>query len=66
MIGRARCLAGLDIGSTATTAVLVEAGPGWESDSGQVRVLGVGVAHTEGVRNRNVTHIEAASRSSRR
>ena len=65
MIGRARCLAGLDIGSTATTAVLVEAGPGWESDSGQVRVLGVGVAHTEGVRNRNVTHIEAATESVR-
>ena len=65
MIGRARCLAGLNIGSTATTAVLVEAGPGWESDSGQVRVLGVGVAHTEGVRNRNVTHIEAATESVR-
>ena len=65
MIGRARCLAGLDIGSTATTAVLVETGPGWESDSGQVRVLGVGVAHTEGVRNRNVTHIEAATESVR-
>jgi cell division protein FtsA len=65
VIGRARCLAGLDIGSTATTAVLVEAGPGWESDSGQVRVLGVGVAHTEGVRNRNVTHIEAATESVR-
>lgn len=65
MIGRARCLAGLDIGSTATTAVLVEAGTGGESDSGQVRVLGVGVAHTEGVRNRNVTHIEAATESVR-
>lgn len=65
MIGRARCLAGLDIGSTATTAVLVETGPGWESDSDQVRVLGVGVAHTEGVRNRNVTHIEAATESVR-
>lgn len=65
MIGRARCLAGLDIGSTATTAVLIEAGAGWESDSGQVRVLGVGTAHTEGVRNRNVTHIEAATESVR-
>jgi cell division protein FtsA len=65
VIGRARCLAGLDIGSTATTAVLIEAGAGWESDSGQVRVLGVGTAHTEGVRNRNVTHIEAATESVR-
>ena len=65
MIGRPRCLAGLDIGSTATTAVLVETGPGRESDPGQIRVLGVGIAHTEGVRNRNVTHIEAATESVR-
>jgi cell division protein FtsA len=65
VIGRARCLAGLDIGSTATTAVLVETGPGWESDPNQIRVLGVGIAHTEGVRNRNVTHIEAATESVR-
>ncbi len=65
MIGGPRCLAGLDIGSTSTTAVLVETGPGWDTPAEQVRVLGVGVAHTEGVRNRNVTHIEAATESVR-
>ncbi len=65
MIGAPRCLAGLDIGSTSTTAVLVEVGPGWDASTGNVQVLGVGVAHTEGVRNRNVTHIEAATESVR-
>jgi cell division protein FtsA len=65
MIGGPRCLAGLDVGSTSTTAVLIEAGPGWDATSGPARVLGVGVAHTEGVRNRNVTHIEAATESVR-
>lgn len=65
MIGGPRCLAGLDIGSTSTTAVVVELGPGWETTPERVRVLGVGVAHTEGVRNRNVTHIEAATESVR-
>ena len=65
MIGGPRCLAGLDVGSTSTTAVLIETGPAWEGASGPARVLGVGVAHTEGVRNRNVTHIEAATESVR-
>jgi cell division protein FtsA len=65
MIGDPRSLAGLDIGSTATKAVLIETSPAWDSTSGPVRVLGVGVAHTEGVRNRNVTHIEAATESVR-
>ena len=65
MIGGPRCLAGLDVGSTSTTAVLIETRPGWDGASGPARVLGVGVAHTEGVRNRNVTHIEAATESVR-
>ena len=34
MIGGPRCLAGLDIGSTSTTAVVVELGPGWVRDRG--------------------------------
>jgi len=65
MIGRPRCLAGIDVGSTSTTAVLIEIGPGWDGASSPPRVLGVGIAHTEGVRNRNVTHIEAATESVR-
>lgn len=65
MIGGPRRLAGLDIGSTATTAVLIETGPAWDGAPDAARVLGVGVAHTEGVRNRNVTHIEAATESVR-
>jgi len=65
VIGAPRCLAGLNVGSTSTTVVLVESGSGWESLSGPARILGVGAAHTEGVRNRNVTHIEAATESIR-
>jgi len=65
MIGGARCIAGLDVGSTTTSAVLIEVGPAWEGAADTVRVLGVGTAHTEGVRNRNVTHIEAATESVR-
>ncbi len=65
MIGGARCIAGLDVGSTTTSAVLIEVGPAWEGTADTVRVLGVGTAHTEGVRNRNVTHIEAATESVR-
>lgn len=65
MIGAPRCIAGLDVGSTSTTAVLVEPGSSWDGSSGPSRVLGIGVVHTEGVRNRNVTHIEAATESIR-
>ena len=48
MIGGARCIAGLDVGSTTTSAVLIEVGPAWEGAADTVRVLGVGTAHTEG------------------
>ncbi len=65
MIGKPRCLAGLDIGTTSTVAVLMDSTSGWDAESGPARILGVGVAHTEGVRNRNVTHIEAATESVR-
>jgi cell division protein FtsA len=65
MIGGPRCLAGLDVGSTTTTAVLVELPAAWDAVPASARLLGIGVAHTEGVRNRNVTHIEAATESVR-
>ena len=65
MIGGPRCIAGLDVGSATTNAVLIEIGPAWEDAGDTVRVLGVGTAHTQGVRNRNVTHIEAATESVR-
>lgn len=65
MIGAPRCIAGLDVGSTTTSAVLVEAGGSWEAPDGGVRLLGVGTSRTEGVRNRNVTHLEAATESIR-
>ena len=65
MIGASRCIAGLDVGSTTTSAVLIEAGGGWVEEEEGIRVLGVGSAHTEGVRNRNVTNLEAATESIR-
>jgi cell division protein FtsA len=65
MIGGPRCIAGLDVGSTTTTAVLVELPAAWDAVPASARLLGIGVAHTEGVRNRNVTHIEAATESVR-
>ncbi|MCL7971176.1 MAG: cell division protein FtsA [marine benthic group bacterium] len=65
MIGKPRCLAGLDVGTISTVAVLLESHSGWDTDPGPARIVGVGVAHTEGVRNRNVTHIEAATESVR-
>jgi cell division protein FtsA len=65
MISGPRCLAGLNVGSTVTTAVLVEDATGWDGGPGPARVIGVGEARTEGVRNRNVTHIEAATESVR-
>jgi cell division protein FtsA len=60
-----RCLAGLSVGSSTTAAVLVESGGGFDPGRDPVRILGVGTARTEGVRNRNVTHIEAATESIR-
>lgn len=60
MIGPQRCLAGLDVGSETTHAVLVELAPPWSLPEDAVRVVGTGEAPTEGVRNRTVTNIEAA------
>ncbi len=65
MIGASRCIAGLSVGTTRTSAVLIDAGPTWDESAERPRILGVGSAATEGVRNRNVTHIEAAAESIR-
>jgi cell division protein FtsA len=65
VIGGPRVVAGLDVGSTKTCAVLVNAAAGWSDNGDGAEVLGVGIAATEGVRNRNVTNIEAATESIR-
>ena len=59
-----RIVAGLDVGSTKTCAVIVDPcnGPGEDC---RPEVLGVGTAVTEGVRNRTVASIEAATESIR-
>jgi cell division protein FtsA len=54
-----RCLAGLDVGSETTCAVLVELNVPWGEGDVEARVLGVGEAPTDGVRNRVVTHLDA-------
>lgn len=62
MIGGPRIVASLDVGSTKTCAVILEsAGDG----EGRDRVLGVGLAATEGVRSDDVTDMEATTRSIR-
>jgi len=65
VIGGPRCIAGLSVGSTRTCAVLLDGLGAWEGGGERPRVLGVGTAANEGVRNRNVTNIEAASESIR-
>ncbi|HKK28161.1 MAG TPA: cell division protein FtsA [Gemmatimonadota bacterium] len=62
MIGGASVVTGLDVGSTKTCAVILEAGP---DGQGPDRVLGVGIARTEGVRSDAVTDLEATTRSIR-
>lgn len=64
-MGRARCLVGLDVGSTRTCAVIAEAGGGRELEGEPLRVLGVGMAPTEGIERAAVTHLEAAVASVR-
>jgi len=53
---------GLDVGSAKTCAVILEAGPDGRAPD---RVLGVGIARTEGVRSDAVTDLEATTRSIR-
>jgi len=52
-------IAGVDIGSTKTCAVIVEAHPGREPHE-PLPVLGVGEARAEGMRGSAVTNLEAA------
>lgn len=64
MIGAPRFIAGLDVGSTKTCAVIIDPGaPSGEEI--QPEVLGVGNAATGGLRNRTVANIEAATESIR-
>ncbi len=65
MIGGPRCIAGLDVGSTTTSAVIVGSESARDAENTRVHVMGVGTAVTEGVRNRNVTHLEAATEAIR-
>ncbi|MFW6193540.1 MAG: cell division protein FtsA [Gemmatimonadota bacterium] len=60
MIAGADVVAGLDVGSTKTCAVILDGSAG---ETG--RVLGVGLAATEGVRSDEVTDLEATTRSVR-
>lgn len=64
MIRMPRLVAGLDIGSTKTCAVIIDpcTGPGEDC---RPEVLGVGTAATEGVRNRSLANIEATTESIR-
>lgn len=67
MIG-SRLLLGLDVGSTKTCAVLAEANAsrnGREGAGGPepLRILGIGVAPTEGVERGTVTNLEATTES---
>lgn len=54
---RANLVAGLDIGSTKTCAVIAEVGPDLTGQS-CVKILGVGQARTGGMRREVVTDIE--------
>ena len=62
---RSRLVAGLDIGSTKTAAVIAEVG----TDSPRrprVKVLGVGQVRTTGIRREVVTAIEATTETVRK
>lgn len=64
MIGDGRYVAGLDVGSTKTCAVILEMSADPEVVPAQV--MGVGMAASEGVSREGVTNIEAATESIRR
>ena len=64
MIGAPRFITGLDVGSTKTCAVIIDTGAAVGEELNP-EVLGVGHAVTEGVRNRTVANIEAATQSIR-
>lgn len=58
-------VAGLDLGSTKTAAVIAEVG-GASPEDFEVRILGVGQARTAGIRREVVTDIEATTESVRK
>jgi cell division protein FtsA len=60
-VKRESLIAGLDIGSTKTCAVIAEVDG--TSRSGAAKILGVGIAHTTGVRRGVVRDIEETTRS---
>lgn len=59
-----RIVAGLDVGSTKTSVVVADVGI--EGGAPRVKVLGVGLARTTGIRREVVTDLEAATDSIRR
>jgi len=61
---RANLIAGLDIGTTKTCAVIAEATRD-PRDRGALKVLGIGQARTEGMRGEVVTHIEETTETIR-
>ncbi len=64
MIGGSSVLAGLDIGSSQTCAVIAEARLRHEP-SDPLEILGVGAVASEGMNGATITHLEAATRSVR-
>ncbi|MFW6040109.1 MAG: cell division protein FtsA [Gemmatimonadota bacterium] len=64
MIGGSRYIVGLDVGSTKTCAVILDPGATF-AEHERPEVIGVGHAPTEGVRQRSVANIEAATESIR-
>lgn len=60
MMGGVGTIAGVDIGSTKTCAVIAQARAGGEPD-GPLAILGVGVAPSEGMSGPRVTNLEAAT-----
>ncbi len=62
MIGGRRVITGLEVGTTKTCAVILEV---QEEETGRGRILGVGLAPTEGVRSDEVTDLEATTGSIR-
>ena len=64
MIGGSRYIVGLDVGSTKTCAVIVDPGAAF-AEQERPEIIGVGHVPTEGVRQRSVANIEAATESIR-
>ncbi len=64
MIGRSPVVAGLDVGTTKTCAVIAELAAE-RGESVRARILGLGLARAEGVGRRGVTDLEATSESVR-